>query len=225
MTAAPFETFEDGSARIVKVGPMGPYGNNAYLVRDLGSGETLLVDMPLEEGTLLAAIAAEGGVRTIVATHWHPDHWMTYDAVRTATGGAPVLVGAKEIKIPEERIDGRLEDGDEVRVGSTRVGVLHTPGHTPGSISLRIGRTLISGDTLFDGGPGKTSAKGDLETLIKSIVEKLHPLPDDTVVLPGHGDRTTIGTSKSQYAEYVKHPHSEGYYGDVEWVRGGLAEN
>ena len=224
MSAAPFETFEDASTRIVKVGPMGPYGNNAYLVRDLGGGDTLLVDMPLEEGTLLEAIAAEGRVRTIVATHWHPDHWMTYDAVRKATGDAPVLVGAREIKIPEARIDGRLEDGDEVRVGSTRVGVLHTPGHTPGSISLRIGKAVISGDTLFDGGPGKTFASGELETLVKSIVEKLHPLPDDTVVLPGHGARTSVGESRAQYAEYVKHPHRKGYYGDVEWLKGGSAE-
>ena len=219
MTAAPFETFEDGDTRIVKVGPMGPYGNNAYLVSDTAKGETLLVDMPLEEGTLLDAIEAEGGVRTVVATHWHPDHWMTYDPVRKATK-APVLVGAKEINIPDERIDGRLDDGADVRVGSVRVRILHTPGHTPGSISLHIGRAVISGDTLFDGGPGKTFAKGDLETLIKSIVDKLHPLPDETVVLPGHGVATTIGESRRGYAEYVKHPHGAGHYGDVEWRKG-----
>ena len=212
-----FETFEDGGVRIVKVGPMGPYANNAYLIRDLDAAATLLVDMPLPTGTLIDAIAADGGVREIVATHWHPDHWASYDAVREATG-APVGVGDREIKVPEQRIDRRLRDGDEVRVGSTRVEILHTPGHTPGSISLRIGRAVISGDTLFDGGPGRTSAKGDLETLIRSIVDKLHPLPDDTVVLPGHGATTTIAESKRQYAEYVKHPYPAGYHGDVEWT-------
>jgi len=222
MSEKPFETFEDGDVRILKVGPMGPYGNNAYLIRDLGSGDTVLVDMPLEEDILLEAIAAEGTVRTIVATHWHPDHWMTYDAVRKATS-APVLVGAKEIKIPEERIDGRLEDGDEVRAGAARVRILHTPGHTPGSISLLVGRAVITGDTLFGGGPGKTSARGDLETIIKSIVDKLHPLDETTHVLPGHGPATTIGESRRQYAEYVKHPHKAGYYGDVEWLKGSAA--
>jgi glyoxylase-like metal-dependent hydrolase (beta-lactamase superfamily II) len=116
----------------------------------------LLVERPLEERPLLDAIAAEGGVHTIVATHWHQYHWMTYDAVRAATG-APVLVGGREIKIPPERIDGRLEDGQEVRVGATRITVLHTPGHTPGSISLRVGRVVITGDTLFDGSPGRPS--------------------------------------------------------------------
>jgi glyoxylase-like metal-dependent hydrolase (beta-lactamase superfamily II) len=214
-----FRTFEDGAVRIVKVGPMGPYGNNAYLVRDTDAGESLLVDMPLETGRLLDAIAADGNVRSVVVTHWHPDHWASYDAVRGAID-APVMVGDREINIPAERIDRRLADGDEVRVGGTRVSILHTPGHTPGSISLRIGRAVISGDTLFDGGPGRTSAKGDLEVLIRSIVDKLHPLDEATVVMPGHGENTTIGESKRQYQEYVKHPHGRGYHGDVEWLKG-----
>ncbi|MGA7987961.1 MAG: MBL fold metallo-hydrolase [Candidatus Dormiibacterota bacterium] len=217
MPGADINVFEDGGVRIVKIGPMGPYGNNAYVIRDVDAGEGLLVDMPLEEGPLLEAIAAEGGVRTVIATHWHPDHWMTYDAVRTATG-APVLVGASEIKIPEERIDGRLEDGAEVAVGAVRITVIHTPGHTPGSISLRVGRAVITGDTLFDGGPGKTAARGDLETILASITAKLLPLPEKTLVLPGHGVNTTIGESRQGYATYSRHPKPAGFYGDVAWV-------
>lgn len=216
MPAADITVFEDGDVRIVKVGPMGPFSNNAYIVRDVAAAESLLVDMPLDEQPLLDAIAADGGVRSIVATHWHPDHWASYDAVRRATG-APVLVGAREIKIPEERIDGRLDDGQEVRLGSTRVTVVHTPGHTPGSISLRIGRALISGDTLFDGGPGKTFASGDLETILESIQAKLLPLPEYVVVLPGHGANTTIGDSRRGFEEYQRHPKPPGYHGDVAW--------
>lgn len=196
---------------------MGPSANNAYIVRDVAARESLLVDMPLDEQPLLDAIAADGEVRIIVATHWHPDHWASYDAVRGATG-APVLVGAREIKIPEERIDGRLDDGQEVRVGSTRVTVLHTPGHTPGSISLRVGRALISGDTLFDGGPGRTFAAGDLETILESIRAKLLPLADETVVLPGHGANTNIGDSRRGFEEYRRHPRPAGFYGDVAWA-------
>lgn len=213
---APLHVVDDGIVRITKVGPMGPYGNNAYLVRDLGSEESLLVDMPLEEQDLLDAIAADGSVTTIVATHWHPDHWVTYDAVRAATD-APVLVGAAEINIPAERIDGRLEHGAEVRLGGTRLTVIHTPGHTVGSICLRVGRAVISGDTLFDGGPGRTWAAGDLEVLIASIVERLHSLPEETVVMPGHGSDTTISESRRQYARYAQHPHPAGHHGDVEW--------
>ncbi len=216
MAGAEVTTFEDGDVRVVKIGPMGPYGNNAYVVRNTAAGEALLVDMPLDEEPLLAAIAAEGGVRTVIATHWHPDHWMTYDAVRRATG-APVLVGALEVKIPEERIDGRLEDGAEVLVGTTRITVLHTPGHTPGSISLRVGRALITGDTLFRGGPGKTMARGDLETIMASITAKLLPLPEETIVLPGHGPTTTIASSRAGAAAYSRHPKPAGFFGDVEW--------
>lgn len=218
VVAADITVVEDGDVRIIKVGPMGPGGNNAYIVRDVAARESLLVDMPLDEQPLLDAIAADGGVRTVVATHWHPDHWASYDAVRGATG-APVLVGALEVKIPEARIDGRLDDGQEVRIGSTRITVLHTPGHTPGSISLRVGRALISGDTLFDGGPGRTFASGDLETILESIHAKLLPLPEDVVVLPGHGANTTIGDSRHGYAEYQRHPRPAGYYGDVAWER------
>jgi glyoxylase-like metal-dependent hydrolase (beta-lactamase superfamily II) len=216
VAGAEITVFEDGGVRIVKVGPMGPYDNNAYIVRDVAAGEALLVDMPLEEGPLLAAIAAEGGIRTVIATHWHPDHWMTYDAVRAATG-APVLVGAVEVKIPEERIDGRLADGAEVKVGAARITVLHTPGHTPGSISLRVGGAVITGDTLFNGGPGKTSAKGDLETLVESITARLLPLPEETVVMPGHGVNTTIAESRSGVAAYQRHPKPAGFFGDVAW--------
>ncbi len=154
---------------IVQVGPMGPYGNNAYLLHDAGAQDTLLVDMPLEEQPLLEAIAAVGHVHQIVATHWHRDHWMTYDPVRQATG-APVLVGDQEINLAPERIDGRLRHGQQLRVGAKRVTILHTPGHTPGSICLRIGRAVISGDTLFKGGPGRSSARGDLQIILDSIV-------------------------------------------------------
>ncbi|MEO8897241.1 MAG: MBL fold metallo-hydrolase [Candidatus Dormibacter sp.] len=210
---------EAGGVRIIRVGPMGPYANNAYIVRDLEAGVSLLVDMPLEEGPLLAAIAADGGVQQVIATHWHPDHWATYDAVRAATG-APVHVGATEVNIPEERIDGRLNDGDEVRVGSVRIGVLLTPGHTPGSISLRVGGAVISGDTLFRGGPGKTFAAGDLETIIASIEARLVPLPPQTVVFPGHGADTTIEATRRGVAAYRESPKAAGFFGDVQWPTG-----
>jgi glyoxylase-like metal-dependent hydrolase (beta-lactamase superfamily II) len=208
--------YTDDDFSIVKVGPMGPYGNNAYLLHDAGARDALLVDMPLEEEPLLAAIAAVGNVHQIVATHWHRDHWMTYDAVRKATQ-APVLVGEKEINIPAERIDGSLRHGQEVKVGRKRITILHTPGHTPGSICLQIGRAVISGDTLFQGGPGRTSASGDLQIIIDSIVTHLHRLDEDTAVMPGHGPNTTIGDARREYAEYLQHPWPSDFFGDVVW--------
>jgi len=215
-TTVPTQLFEEEGVRILKLGPMGPYGNNAYIVRDPSAHAGLLVDMPLEEGPLLAALAAEGGVQSVVATHWHADHWMSYEAVRTATQ-AVVLLGEHEINVPEARIDGRLRDGQELRLGGIRLTVLHTPGHTPGSISLRVGRAVITGDTLFGGGPGKTFEAGDLEVILAAIDAKLLPLPDDTVVMPGHGGTTTIGEARSGRAEYRRHPRPAGFHGDVVW--------
>jgi hydroxyacylglutathione hydrolase len=212
----PVELLENGDVRILKVGPMGPYGNNAYIVRDTSARAGLLVDMPLEEKPLLEAIAAEGGVQSIVVTHWHHDHWMSYEAVRAATA-APVLVGAQEVNVPEERIDRRLQDGEELVIGGIRVTVLHTPGHTPGSISLRIGRAVITGDTLFDGGPGKTFAAGDLETILAAIDAKLLALPEATIVMPGHGRNTTIDSARAGRERYRLHPKPAGFHGDVEW--------
>ncbi|MBV8087092.1 MAG: MBL fold metallo-hydrolase [Chloroflexi bacterium] len=210
--------YSEDNFSVVKVGPMGPYGNNAYILHDADAKDALLVDMPLEEERLLRAIKDLGNVHQIVATHWHRDHWMTYDPVRAATQ-APVLVGDKEVNIPTERIDGRLAHGQDVKVGTRRLTILHTPGHTVGSICLKIGKALISGDTLFRGGPGRTSAAGDLGVIIDSIVRELHSLPEDTVVMPGHGPDTTIGESKREYAEYLKHPWPKDFHGDVEWLK------
>ncbi|HLQ31836.1 MAG TPA: MBL fold metallo-hydrolase [Chloroflexota bacterium] len=218
MAAPKAVVYTEDSFSILKVGPMGPYGNNAYLLHDAEAKDALLVDMPLDEAPLLQAIAEIGNVHQIVATHWHRDHWMTYDPVRKATN-APVLVGDKEINILPERIDKRIAHGDDVKVGSKRVTILHTPGHTPGSICLKIGRALISGDTLFQGGPGRTSVPGDLGIIVSSIVTHLLPLEDDVTVMPGHGPNTTIGDTRREYVEYEKYPWPADYFGDVEWLR------
>ncbi|HLY67215.1 MAG TPA: MBL fold metallo-hydrolase [Chloroflexota bacterium] len=218
MAALKAVVYSEDNFSIVKVGPMGPYGNNAYLLHDADAKDALLVDMPLDEQPLLEAIAEIGNVHQIVATHWHHDHWMTYDPVRKATK-APVLVGDKEINIPAERIDKRIAHGDDIKVGSKRVTILHTPGHTVGSICLKIGTALISGDTLFQGGPGRTSAAGDLGIIVNSIVTYLLPLAEETVVMPGHGPNTTIGDTKREYAEYQKHPWPADYHGDVAWLK------
>ncbi|MHB8575378.1 MAG: MBL fold metallo-hydrolase, partial [Dehalococcoidia bacterium] len=164
------EYFREGDITVIKVGPLKPYGNNAYVVADTAAKDALLVDMPADadddEGKTgasgarvieaLSDAALKGSkVRTIVATHWHPDHWMSYDNVRAATG-APVAVFEHEVKVAPERIDRKLREGEEVRCGSARLRVIHTPGHTPGSICLLMGKLLITGDTLFNGGPGRT---------------------------------------------------------------------
>ena len=209
------ELYKEGPIEVVKLGPMGPYGNNAYVVTDTAARETLLVDMPAEGDRILEALA-EANVQQIVVTHWHPDHWASYDQVRGFTK-APVLVHEEEIRIPPERIDGRVRDGQELRVGGAQLRVLHTPGHTPGSLCLLMGKLLITGDTLFPGGPGRTAKPEDLHTIVRSIVDRLLPLDEDIAVWTGHGDVTTIGRSRQEYQVFAARQHKPNLCGDVAW--------
>ncbi|MFN8558819.1 MAG: MBL fold metallo-hydrolase [Dehalococcoidia bacterium] len=209
------EAYRDGDIEVVRLGPLGPWGNNAYVICDTSARESMIVDMPAEGEKILAALA-DARVAAIVATHWHNDHWMSYDVVRGATG-APVHVFESEVNVPPERIDVRVRDGQELRVGAARVRVVHTPGHTPGSISLLLGKVLLTGDALFPGGPGRTQTPEDLSTAVRSIVERLYPLPDDVLVWPGHGDTTTIGRSRLEYQVFAGRPHRPDLAGDVLW--------
>lgn len=209
------EIHREGDIEVVRLGPLGPYGNNAYIVSDTAAKASLIVDMPAEGEKLLEALG-DAGVQAIVATHWHPDHWMSYDLVRGATK-APVYVHEEEIKIPPERIDARVKDGQEIRVGSARLQVIHTPGHTPGSICLKLGRVLLTGDTLFPGGPGRTQSPDDLRTVVRSIAERLLPLEDEVLVWPGHGDPGTIGETRTAYQAFAVRPHRPDLAGDVTW--------
>ena len=120
--------------------------------------------------------------------------------------------------------DELLSDDDVITVGRLKLHTMHTPGHTPGSMCFLVegSPVLFSGDTLFPGGPGNTEGDANrFAQIIEQVDRKLFTLPADTLVLPGHGDATTIGESRRQYAEYVRRPHPAGYHGDVEWLKGG----
>jgi len=209
------QTHTDGPLTITKFDSLGPYGNNAYLVADHDAGEALIVDMPSGSRAVLDALG-DLKVTAIVLTHTHPDHWADYDLVKNATR-APVLCHPAEVIMPTARIDRPLSDGDEIIVGAATIRALHTPGHTPGSTCYLAGRILFSGDALFPGGPGRTQTPADLQQSIASITSRLHPLPDDTLVLPGHGADTTIADSKREYAGFASRQHSPDLCGDVLW--------
>ncbi len=209
------QTYEDGALRLVRVGPLGPFDNNAYIIADGQSGEAAIVDMPVAGDQVLAA--AQGlRIVSILLTHTHPDHWASYDLIKGASA-APVRCHPAELLLPKEKIDLPLADREELPLGSLRVQVIHTPGHTPGSVCFLVGRYLIAGDTLFPGGPGRSSTPADLQQEIRSIVDRLYVLPDDTLVLPGHGEGTTIGQSKREYAVFAARPHPPDLCGDVLW--------
>jgi len=209
------QTYEDGDLILTRVGPLGPYDNNAYVIADKSSNEAVIVDMPYGSERVLEAVKGRR-VTAILLTHTHPDHWAEYDSVKKATG-APVLCHPAERIMPADKIDSPLADGDEIAVGGVSVRAIHTPGHTPGSTCFLTGRFLLSGDTLFPGGPGRTQSPDDLRQTIASITHKLFVLPEDTPVLPGHGGGTTIGDSMREYAVYASRDHDPGLCGDVTW--------
>jgi hydroxyacylglutathione hydrolase len=209
------QTHQDGPLTITKFDSLGPYGNNAYLVADREAGEAIIVDMPAGSRAVLDAIAGLK-ITAIVLTHTHPDHWADYDLVKNATG-APIRCNPAEVIMPAAKIDRPIGDGDEFVAGKGTIRALHTPGHTPGSTCYLAGRILFSGDVLFPGGPGRTQSPADLRQSIKSITERLYGMPDETLVLPGHGGDTTIGESKREYAVFAAREHPPDLSGDVTW--------
>jgi glyoxylase-like metal-dependent hydrolase (beta-lactamase superfamily II) len=210
------DVYGDGNLTVMRFGPLGSFANNAYIIADEASGEALVVDMPSGSQEVIAA-AKDLNVRGIILTHTHHDHWMDYDLVKAALG-APVICHPAEQIMPAEQIDEPLADGATLAAGDIRVRALHTPGHTPGSTCLLTGKFLFSGDTLFPGGPGRTNSPADLQQSIQSITSVLFALPDETEVLPGHGEGTTIGEAKKEYDAFAARDHPADLCGDVTWA-------
>lgn len=185
--------------------------NNVWVVGD--DAECVVLDAPHDVVTILGLVGSRR-VRAIIATHAHDDHVRAAPALAAATG-APVLLHPADLPVwrlthPRTDPGGELADGQDIIVGGTTLRVLHTPGHTPGSCCLHDAglRSVFTGDTLFQGGPGATGRSfSDFGTIIASIREKLLPLPQDTVVHPGHGPDTTIGAEAPDLTDWIARGH------------------
>ena len=181
---------------------VGPVENNVFVIRCTSTGEAVLIDAANEHERLLD-LCRGLGVRTVLETHGHWDHIQAIPAVREA--GYEVGVTAEDAAMLPS-YDYLLEDDTVVEVGRLRLRTLHTPGHTPGSMSFHVEGTplLFTGDTLFPGGPGATQYGGDFATIIGSIEGRIFSKFDEsTIVLPGHGLDTTLGTESPHLDEWV----------------------
>ena len=154
-----------------------------------------MIDAADEADRIIAA--CEGlEVQAILTTHGHADHIQAVDEVKAAFD-VPFLLHPADREIAGRSFDGPLHDGQEYQVGTVNVHVLHTPGHTPGSVSFVVEPIIFSGDTLFPGGPGATRwPYSSFGQIMSSVEQKLMAYPDPTVVYPGHGSETTIGNER-----------------------------
>ena len=183
---------------------VGPVDNNVFVVRCRRTGEAVMIDAANEHERLLELCRALG-VRRVLETHGHWDHIGAVTAVRDAGYEVGVTL-ADAPMLASVGYDVLLDDAEVIEVGRLRLHAIHNPGHTPGSISFSVEGTplLFTGDTLFPGGPGATKFPGgDFGAIIDSIDNRLFTFADDTIVLPGHGDDTTIGTERPHLQEWV----------------------
>jgi glyoxylase-like metal-dependent hydrolase (beta-lactamase superfamily II) len=198
-----------GDLTITKVS-VGPMDNNAYLLVCNDTRDALLIDAANDADRLMELIAAQQpAVRLagVVTTHRHADHWQALSAVVGATG-ATVFAGsadADELPVP---VNVRLEHGDRIDLGSASLRVIALRGHTPGSVAIRYDESsgavhLFTGDSLFPGGPGRTTSPADYTSLMDELEGRVFgEMPDGTWVYPGHGDDTTLGAERPQVAEW-----------------------
>lgn len=185
---------------------VGPMDNNTYLLVDRATGDGLLIDAA-NDAARIGDLFGPPRLRSVVTTHSHRDHWEALGAVAEQTG-ATLYAGAADAGALPVATDVALAHGDLVPLGRTQLEVIALRGHTPGSVALLYRDPhghghLFTGDSLFPGGPGRTTSPADFTSLMDDLEQRVFAvLDDDTWVYPGHGDDTTLGRERPLLAEW-----------------------
>ena len=194
---------ESEALRVYKLGPFGSASNNAFFVVDKATGDAAIIDAVANYEAVLAGVQAAGATpKMVLFTHSHPDHLESFDALRELLP-VPFYMHPDDVTADADHgwldadleVDVHVNQGDTIPLGQTELKVLHTPGHTTGSICFYSPPYCVVGDTLFPGGPGFTTSEENLRTVIQSILRDLYALPGDTLTFNGHGEDTTIRES------------------------------
>jgi len=194
---------------------VGPWPMNCYLVRCAETGQLAIVD-PGEDAAAILAATGGASVCCILLTHAHPDHVGALEEVRQATG-APVGIHPADAEAFGLQADFPLLDGMEVEVGKGRVRVVHLPGHTPGSVCLRLNGQALVGDAVFPGGPGHSDSPAALAQGLVALGSTVFAWPDPIELYPGHGGHTTVGAERAAFERFLAADHPPDLCGDVTW--------
>lgn len=209
------EIVKDDSIRIERLS-LGPFGTNTYLLICQKTGDSVIVDAPGEADKVLKRLEGTQP-RYILMTHNHMDHVDALAALKSALN-VPLAAHAEDAGGLPVKPEQLLSNGDTISFGEIQLKVLHTPGHTPGSLCFLTGRYLISGDTIFPGGPGKTWSPADFKKIVESLTNKIFTLPDDTEIYPGHGDAAVLRNEKQAFETFSSKPRDPDLCGDVVWL-------
>ena len=176
---------------------VGPYQSNCYILGCKQTKECLVIDPGDEVFRIVKEISRNGlKINSILITHGHIDHIGGAEELKKITK-APVLIHALDAQALNFRPDANLHDGQEIRLGTYRISVIHTPGHSPGGVCFHSPGAIFTGDTLFAGSIGRTDfAGGDHNKLVEGVIKRVFPLGDDLRVYPGHGPATTVGRER-----------------------------
>lgn len=194
---------------------VGPWPMNCYLIRCPATGSVAIVDPGADAHLVLEALGS-GESCCILLTHGHPDHVGALEDVRQATG-VPVGIHPADASDFQIEADFPLLDGMEVAVGEGLVRVVHAPGHTPGSVCLRLDGEALVGDVIFPGGPGHTGSHSALRQSLRSLSATVFTWADETGLHPGHGQPTSVGAERQAFEAFMNTEHPRDLHGDVSW--------